>query len=128
MFTDVCPQCVVVLSRRKPVVGIENIVTDGMGIQGQVDLIDFQSMSDGVFNYLLNYIDRGVKKLSSVPLMSKRASSIALALFNIFTEQRPPSILQSDNGGEFSNHAHDHSGKRLLLDDDYIDLIIKGYR
>jgi hypothetical protein len=128
MFTDVCLQCVVVLSRRKPVVGIKNIVTNGMGICGQVDLIDFQSMPDGAFNYLLNYIDHGGKKLSSVPLVSKQASSSALALFHIFTEQGPPSILQSDNGGEFSNHAHDHSGKRLLLDDNYIDLIIKGYR
>ena len=125
MFTDVCPHCVAVLSRRKPVAGIKNIVTDGMGVRGQVDLIDFQSMPDGAFKFLLNYIDHGVKKLSSVPLVSKRASSVALALFNIFTEQGPPSILQADNGGEFSNHAHDHSGKHLLLDDDYIDLIIK---
>ena len=29
IFTDVCPQCVKVLSRRKPVAGIKNIVTEG---------------------------------------------------------------------------------------------------
>jgi hypothetical protein len=62
MFTDVCPHFVVVLSRRKPVAGIKNIITDGMGVRGQVDLIDFQSMPDGAFKYLLNYIDHGVKK------------------------------------------------------------------
>ena len=49
MFTDVCPQCVVVWSRRKPAVGKKNIVTNGMGIRGQVDLIDFQSMNKWSF-------------------------------------------------------------------------------
>ncbi len=52
-----------------PVAGIKNIVTYGMGDRGQVDLIDFQSMPDGALKYLLNYIDHGVKKLSSVPLV-----------------------------------------------------------
>jgi len=125
IFTDVCPHCVKVLSRNKPTAGIKNIVTEGFGVRGQVDLIDFQSMPDGSFKYLLNYIDHGVKKLTSIPLTSKRASSVAFALFTIFTEQGPPTILQSDNGGEFSNHAHNHVGRRLMLDDDFIDLVIK---
>ena len=62
-------------------------------------LIDFQSMPDGVFNYLLNYIDHGVKRLTSIPLASKHASSVAFALFTIFTEIGPPRVLQTDNGG-----------------------------
>jgi hypothetical protein len=62
MFTDVCPHCVKVLSRRKPMARIRNIVTEGFGVRGQVDLIDFQSMPDGLFKYLLNYIDHGLKK------------------------------------------------------------------
>ncbi len=66
-----------------------------------------------------------MKKLTSIPLTSKRALSIAFALFMIFTEQGPPSILQTDNGGEFLNHAHDHVGLRMLLDDEFIDLVIK---
>jgi hypothetical protein len=36
---------------------------------------------------------------------------VAFALFTIFTETGPPSILQTDNGGEFSNHAYDHVGR-----------------
>jgi hypothetical protein len=32
MFTDVCPHCIKVLSRRKPAAGIKNIVMDGFGV------------------------------------------------------------------------------------------------
>ena len=71
--------------------GIKNIVTEGFGVRGQVDLIDFQSMPDGEFKFLLNYIDHGIKKLTSVPLVAKHASSMAFALLGIFTEQGPPS-------------------------------------
>ncbi len=124
MFTDVCLHCVTLLSRRKPVAGIRNIVTEGFGVRGQVDLIDFQSMPDGPFKYLLNYIDHGVKKITSIPLTSKRATSVAFALFTIFTKQGPPTILQTDNGREFSNHAHDDVGHNMLLDDEFIDLVI----
>jgi hypothetical protein len=41
MFTDVCPHCIIVLSRRKPSAEIKNIVTDGFGVFGQADIIDF---------------------------------------------------------------------------------------
>ena len=104
--------------------GIRNIVTLGFGQRGQIDLIDFQSMPDGVFNYLLNYIDHGVKMLISIPLASKRASAVAFALFTIFTEIGPPMLLQTDNGGEFSNHTQDYVGRALLLDNEFIDLVI----
>jgi hypothetical protein len=99
MLMDVCPHCIKVLSRRKPVAGIKNIVTDGFGVRGQVDSIDFQNMPDGIFKFLLNYIDHGVKKLTSIPLAAKQASRIAFVLLTIFTKQGPPSILKTDNGG-----------------------------
>ena len=124
-FTDVCPHCIRILSRRKPVVGVKNIITFGFGVQGQVHLIDFQSMPDGAFLFLLNYIDHGIKKLTSIPIVAKRATTVAFALLTIFTEQGPPSILQTDNGGEFSGHAHNHVGHRMVLEDEFIDLIIK---
>jgi hypothetical protein len=44
IFPGICPHCVKVLSRRKPSAGIKNIVTEGFGVRGQVDLIDFQRM------------------------------------------------------------------------------------
>jgi hypothetical protein len=124
LFTDVCPHCIVVMSRRKPTAGIKPIVTFGMSVHGQADIIDFQSMPDGAFNFLLNYINHGVKKLTRIPITSKQASCVAFTLFTIFTETGPPSVLQTDNGGEFSNHAHDYVGRRLVLEDDFIDLVI----
>ncbi len=66
-----------------------------------------------------------MKKLTSIPLTSKQASSVAFALLTIFTKQGPPSILQSDNGGELSDLAHNHVGRRMVLDDEFIDLVIK---
>ena len=40
LFTDVCPHCVVVQSRKKPKAGIHPILTSGLGVRGQVDLIE----------------------------------------------------------------------------------------
>jgi hypothetical protein len=71
MYMGVCLHCIKVLSRRKLAARIKNIVTGGFGVCGQVDLIDFQSMPNGVFKYLCNYIDHGVKKLTSIPLSGK---------------------------------------------------------
>jgi hypothetical protein len=66
-----------------------------------------------------------VKKLTLIPLSGKQASSVAFLLLTIFTKQDPPSILQTNNGGEFSNHAHDHVGHRMVLEDKFIGLAIK---
>jgi hypothetical protein len=125
LFTDVCPHCVLAQTRKKSTAGIRPIITSGLGKRGQVDLVDFQSMPDGIFHYLLNYIDHGVKILFSIPLASKRATSVAMALFTIFTQIGPPELLQTDNGGEFTNAAHDYAGRALSLGDDFIDLVIK---
>ena len=55
--------------------------------------------------FLDNYSDHGVKFLFSIPLTRKRASSITVALLEIFTVIGPPMILQSDNGNEFNTAA-----------------------
>ena len=70
---------------------------------------------DGIFKYLLNNIDHGVKKLTLIPLANKQASSVDLVLLTNFTEQDPPSILQTDNGGEFSGFSHNHVRRRMEL-------------
>ncbi len=78
--------------------GIKNIVTKEFGVRGQVDMIDFQSMPDGRFQFFMNCIDHGIKKLTATPLVAKRAMGVAVALLNIFNEQGPPSILQATGG------------------------------
>ena len=68
-FTDTCPGCIIEQQRLCPLAGLRPIVTPGFGTRGQVDLIDFQSMPDHGFNFLLNYIDHGIKPLFCVPLV-----------------------------------------------------------
>lgn len=105
LFTDLCPRCIERHQRNKPTAGLRPIVTDGFNVRGQVDLVDFQSMPDGEFRFLLNYIDHGIKFLFSIPITRKKGSCIAIALFQIFTIIGPPMILQSDNGSEFHGAA-----------------------
>ncbi len=105
MFTDMCPICITQIKRNWPVAGIKAIITHGFGTQGQVDLINFQSMPDGNFSLLMNYINHSVKFLFCIPQACKRASCIAIALLEIFTVIGPPMILQSDNGHEFNTAA-----------------------
>ena len=49
LYTDLCPICIQRQTHHRPVAGLRPIVTYGLGTQGQVDLIDFQSMPDGSF-------------------------------------------------------------------------------
>ncbi len=106
--------------------GLRPIITHGFGVRGQVNLINFQSMPDGVFHFLLNYIDHGIKILSSVPIVRKRASCVAYALIQIFTVYGPPMILQSDNGREFSGAAMTARERRrhVGLDPAFLDEVI----
>ena len=50
--------------------------------------------------------DHGQKFVMLIPLTSKRTSAVAVALLRIFTTIGAPSILQSDNGREFSGIAN----------------------
>ena len=104
-FTDTCPCCIEHGQRTRPMAGLRPIIMAGFNMCGQVDLIDFQSMPNGEFRFLLNYIDHGCKFLFSIPIVRKRASCIAIALFQIFIVIGPPMILQSDNGSEFHGAA-----------------------
>ena len=74
---------------------------------------------------MLNYIDHGIKKLTSIPLVAEGAASVALAPLTIFTKQGPPTILQMDNGSKFFNRASDHVGRQMLLDDEFTELVIE---
>ncbi|XP_025192476.1 KRAB-A domain-containing protein 2-like [Melanaphis sacchari] len=71
--------------------------------RGQVDLVDFQSVPDGKFKWILNYQDHSTKFLSLRSLESKRASEVANNLLSIFLTFGAPKILQNDNGREFVN-------------------------
>jgi hypothetical protein len=105
LFTQTCPICIQCKVCKKPPAGIKPIVTHSFRTRGQVDLIDFQLMPNGEFQFLLNYLDHGVKFLFCIPLKRKHVSSIAVALLKIFTVIGLPMILQPDNGSKFSGAA-----------------------
>ena len=121
IFTDTCPRCIEKMECKKTTAGHQPILTRGFGSRGQVDLIDFQSMPDGEFNFLINYQDHGVKLLLSKAIVRKRASCVAWALIDFFTLIGPPAILQADNGREFNGSA---GTSNVILSDDFIDDII----
>ena len=91
------------------------IVTNGFGVRGQVDLIDLQSMPKGKFNFLLNYVDHGIKLCVVKPLHRKTAKAVAYALYDTFTLIGCPQILQTDNGREFKNKSLVNA-KKVILD------------
>lgn len=65
--------------------------------------MDFQSCPDKNYKWLFNYQDHLTKLLFLRPLQTKTANEVANELLKIFLEVGAPSILQSDNGREFTN-------------------------
>ncbi len=82
----------------------------------QIDLIDYQSMPDGTYNYVLDYQDHGIKFCQLRPLRQKTHKAVAIELINIFCIFGPPSTLQADNGMEFSHGAN--KSRHVKLDEE----------
>jgi transposase InsO family protein len=66
-----------------------------------MDLIDFRRSPDENFKYILHIKDHFTRFSWAYPFVSKKTNDIALKLFELFTEIRPPTILQS--GREFTS-------------------------
>lgn len=69
----------------------------------QIDLINYQTLPDKDYKYILTYVNHFTKFCILSPLTSKRAEEVANALLPIFLTFGAPVILQSDNGREFVN-------------------------
>jgi transposase InsO family protein len=70
-----------------------------------IDLIDLKSYksTNRGFPWVLNIVDVYSKYAKALPLKSKSASEVADALQSLLFTFGPPSILQCDNGKEFTN-------------------------
>ncbi|KAL1492015.1 hypothetical protein ABEB36_012520 [Hypothenemus hampei] len=79
----------------------KSITSKEFSSRGQVGLIDYQSMQDGQYKWLLNYQEDLTKFICLRPLKSKTPAEVAKELLKIFLELGPPSILQNDNDREF---------------------------
>ncbi len=66
-------------------------------------LINFRGFSDENFKYILYIKDYFTRFSWDYPLSSKETDAVALKLFELFTEIRLLTILQSDNGREFTS-------------------------
>lgn len=103
LFKDSCTQCQE--KKKRPIckgVVVRPILTKEFASRGQVDLVDMQSLPRGDCKWILNYQDHLTKFCVLRALSSKRAAEVAYHLTDIFLLFGAPSILQSDNGSEFT--------------------------
>lgn len=102
-FLHFCEPCQQKQKGSKKGVVVKPIISPDFNSRCQVDLIDFQSHPDGKFKFIMVYQDHLTKFVVLKPLEFKRAEEVAYNIIDIFTLLGAPTILQSDNGREFSN-------------------------
>jgi len=81
------------------------VIVGGINKQWQADLMDIQSFAkdNGGMRYILLALDCFSRKAWARPLKNKSGKSVAAAFSDIFKDQKPPLLVQSDLGLEFYN-------------------------
>ena len=105
MYLRLCKPCQTKLSNPKKGLVSKPLIFKEFNSRCQVDLIDMQSNPDGKYKFILSYQDHLTKFILLRALETKRAEEVAYELLDIFTTIGAPSVLQSDNGGEFVNQV-----------------------
>ena len=116
IFPKYCPVCIRGKTRKTTKAGHQPLLAQGMNVRAQIDLIDYQSMPDGLFQYVLVYQDHGIKFCQLRSLRNFTHNAVAVELINIFCIFGTPSILQADNWKEFSHGAG--KSRQVILDDE----------
>ncbi|KAJ8687245.1 hypothetical protein QAD02_023039 [Eretmocerus hayati] len=84
VLTSCCDTC----TRKKPGpnkgVVVKPIISRGLNSRWQIDLIDFRSCEDGVYNWLLNVQGHATEFTYLRPLTSKHASNVTVELMKLF--------------------------------------------
>lgn len=96
---------------------IKNITCKYPSERYQMDMVDLSSFSnenDG-FSWILVIVDIYSKYGIARKLCSKSADNVCRELENVFYTFGPPTILQSDNGKEFSNTKVEELCKRFKI-------------
>jgi len=91
------------------------LLTSVMNVHAQIDLINYQSMPDGSYNYMLGYQDHVLKFCQLCSLRQRTYKAVAIELINIFCTFGQLSILQADNGMESSHGA---ATRHIQLDEE----------
>lgn len=99
-----CQRCVENMKKVEVTAGVvvRPILATYFNERGQVDLVDMQTLPDGDYNWIFHYQDHLSKYHFLRPLKCKTALEVAHHLMQIFVDFGAPSILQSDNGREFT--------------------------
>lgn len=103
LYLNLCEICQKKFKVPKKDLVVKPMIFSEMISRCQVDLIDMQSQEDRGFKFIFVYQDHLIKFVQLRPLRTKTAGEIAYTLLDIFTTFGAPSVLQSDNGREFSN-------------------------
>ena len=104
LFINFCVECHLKKSRKQPKgLVVKPIRSHSFLSRCQIDLINFQSLPDGDYKYILTYVNHFTKFCVLSPLKSKRAEEVAQTLLPVFLTFGAPAVLQSDNGREFVN-------------------------
>ena len=104
-FKSLCEECQ--KKRKRPMtkgVVVRPILSEDFSSRGQVDLTDMQSMAHMNYNWIMVYQDHLTKFCVLRSLTSKHAAEVAYQLVDVFLLFGAPTILQSDNGSEFTTN------------------------
>lgn len=94
-FIKNCERCVVKMKKKEVTTGIvvRPILSQFFNERGQVDLVDFQTLPDGEYKWILHFQDHLSKYHFFRPLKTKTAKEVAETLLRIFIDFGAPSIL-----------------------------------
>ncbi|CAC5414153.1 unnamed protein product [Mytilus coruscus] len=116
-FLKLCDHCSLKKKRSElSKLVIKPVRSSDFSSRGQVDLIDYQSVPDSGYKWVLHYQDHFTKFSILRPLKSKTAAEVAYNLLDIFLILGAPMILQSGNGREFTANIITELTKSLWPD------------
>ena len=103
VFLRLCHHCALKKKRSElSKLVIKPVRSSDFNSRGQVDLIDYQSVPDNDYKWVLHYQDHFTKFSILRPLKTKTAAEVAYNILDIVMILGAPLILQSDNGREFT--------------------------
>ena len=127
VYRNLCPQCL--RHSRPPAIEslqpLRMIISDTIGSRCQMDLIDYtrhpDMTKDGVFTWILRYVDHFSGFSHVAPLKDKSSRSVGNALMSILSTAVLPEILQSDNGKDFLGYCI-----KMIKEEFHTIKVIKG--
>ena len=94
LYITFCEECHLKKSRKQPKgLVVKPIRSHSFLSRCQIDLINFQSLPDEDYKYILTYVNHFTKFFILSPLRSKRAEEVAHTLLPVFLTFGAPVIL-----------------------------------